>query len=96
MMTVSNDFESRRAVLICSRRVRDDANDADAWHMLGTALAALGDRVRAFTALRYALLLDDRRAHTHLALGKLLFDAARVEDALRCFDCAVTSELRGD
>jgi tetratricopeptide (TPR) repeat protein len=87
---VSNERESaRETVLTCSRRLRDDAHDADAWHTLGTALAALGDRVGAFAALRNALLLDDCRAHTHLALGNLLFDTARFEEALRCFDCAM-------
>lgn len=88
-VTVSNDLaNTRETAWICSRRLRDDPNDADAWHALGTALAALGDRVRAFAALRNALLLDDRRAHTHLALGNLLFDTARIDDALRCFESA--------
>lgn len=85
---------SRETVLICSRRLRDDADDAEAWHLLGTALAALGDRVGAFTALRNALRLDDRPARTHLALGNLLFDTARFEDALRCFENAASRESR--
>ena len=72
----------------CSRRLRCDMNDAEAWHSLGTSLAALGCRMGAFVALRNALRLDDRRALTHRALGNLLFDTDRVEDALRCFECA--------
>lgn len=92
-VTVSNDSANRReTVLICSRRLREDENDADAWHALGTALAALGDRAGAFTALRNALCLDNRRSHTHLALGNLLFDTARIEDALRCFESATARE----
>jgi len=92
-VTISNDLaKTRETARLCSRRLRDDPNDADAWHALGTALAALGDRVRAFAALRNALLLDDRRVHTHLALGNLLFDTARFEDALRCFECATVRE----
>jgi len=83
-----NQFVTVEAVLTCSRRLRQDRNDADAWHALGTALAALGHRAGAFAALRNALILDGARAHTHLALGNLLFDTARVEDALRCFECA--------
>jgi Tfp pilus assembly protein PilF len=75
-------------VLACSRRLRQDRNDADAWHALGTALAALGHHMGAFAALRNALFLDSGRAHTHLALGNLLFETARVEDALRCFEFA--------
>jgi Flp pilus assembly protein TadD len=63
-------------------------DDAEAWHALGVALAALGHRAGAVTALRNAILLNDERPQTQLALGKLLFDAARVEDALRCFECA--------
>jgi tetratricopeptide (TPR) repeat protein len=80
---------ARTVVVRCSRLLRFNANDAELWHTLGTALEALGDRGGALTALRNALLLDESRAHTHLALGKLLFDTGRLDDALRCFDCAV-------
>jgi Flp pilus assembly protein TadD len=65
-------------------------NDPDAWHALGIALAAIGDRVGAFTALRNAALLDGNRASTQLALGNLFFDTGRLDDALRCFE-AVTA-----
>jgi Flp pilus assembly protein TadD len=61
-------------------------NDPDAWHALGIALAAIGDRVGAFTALRNAALLDGNRASTQLALGNLFFDTGRLDDALRCFE----------
>jgi len=95
IVTVSNDLANTcETARICSRRLRDDALDADAWHTLGTALAALGDRLGAFLALRNALLLDDGRAHTHLAMGNLLFDTARFEDALRCFESATARESR--
>jgi tetratricopeptide (TPR) repeat protein len=76
----------------CSQLLRMNANDADAWHALGTALSSLGDRVGAFTALRNAVLLDETRAHTHLALGKLLFDTGRLDDALRCFESAAARD----
>jgi cytochrome c-type biogenesis protein CcmH/NrfG len=72
----------------CSRLLRNDADDADAWHTLGVALVALGNRAGAVTALRNAILLDGERAQTQLALGKLLFDTGRVDDALRCFERA--------
>ena len=62
------------------------ANDPDAWHALGIALAAIGDRAGAFTALRNAVLLDGSRVSTHLALGNLFFDTGRLDDALRCFE----------
>lgn len=88
--SLDDSARSHEAVLSCSRRLRDDANDAEAWHRLGTALVALGDRVGAFTALRNALLLDNQRAHTYLALGRLLFDTARFDDALRCFEWATS------
>lgn len=83
-------------VLACTRRLRHDRHDADAWHALGTALASLGHRLGAFAAHRNALLLDSRRAHTHLALGNLLFDTARVEDALRCFECVSARGSRSE
>jgi len=92
---VSQDLESARAaVRRCSRRLRFDADDADVWHALGTALAALGDRAGALTALRNAVLLDGSRASTYLALGKLLFDTGRLDEALRCFERATASGLR--
>jgi Flp pilus assembly protein TadD len=92
----SSDFaNTRETARICSWRLRVDANDVDAWHTLGTALAALGDRAGAYLALRTALLLDDRRPHTHFAMGKLLFDTVRFEEALRCFESAVARESHG-
>ncbi len=66
-----------------------EANDPDAWHALGIALAAIGDRVGAFTALRNAALLDGSHANTQLALGNLFFDTGRLDDALRCFESAM-------
>jgi Tfp pilus assembly protein PilF len=87
--SVSQELEFARAVVLrCSDLLRDDGNDVDAWHALGTALAALGYRACAFTAFRNAVMLDETRAKTHLALGKLLFDAGCLDDALHCFECA--------
>jgi len=95
IVTASNKLASSRdTARLCSRRLRVDANDPETWHALGTALAALGDRLGAFMALRNALLLDDRRAGTYLAMGNLLFDTARFEDALRCFESAKARESR--
>ncbi|HTU66566.1 MAG TPA: hypothetical protein VMF52_11495 [Steroidobacteraceae bacterium] len=61
---------------------------ARAWHEFGCALAALGQRRDACRAFRNALLLDDRRADTWLALGKLLVDVGLPERALPTFDRA--------
>ena len=69
-----------------------EANDPEAWHALGIALAATGDRAGAFTALRNAALLDASRANTQLALGNLFFDTGRLDDALRCFESAVARD----
>ncbi|HEU4781514.1 MAG TPA: tetratricopeptide repeat protein [Steroidobacteraceae bacterium] len=79
---------ARDAVTRCSSVLRINSNDADAWHVLGAALARLGDRAGAFTALRNALLLDETRPQTYLELGNLLFDTGRLDDALRCFERA--------
>ena len=68
-----------------------EANDADAWHALGVTRAARGDRAGAFSALRNALHLDGGRRDTHLALGNLLFDTGRLDEALRCFELAAAS-----
>ena len=89
MATASQEREAARdAVERCSQVLRLNADDAETWHALGAALAALGDRAGAFTALRNSALLDETRAQTHLALGELLFDTGRLDDALRCFECA--------
>ncbi|HYJ39324.1 MAG TPA: tetratricopeptide repeat protein [Steroidobacteraceae bacterium] len=69
-----------------------ESNDPDAWHALGIALAGIGDRVGAFTALRMAALLDGTRASTQLALGNLFFDTGRLDDALRCFESAAAHD----
>ncbi len=63
-----------------------DAWNADAWHELGSTLMLLGDRAGACTALQNALRLDADRAPTYRALGNLLFDGGRLEDALACFE----------
>ena len=83
-----NRLTTFETALDCSRRLHRDTNDAEAWHSLGTSLAALGCRMGAFRALRNALLLDERRAHTQRAMGNLLFDTVLVEEALRCFENA--------
>lgn len=85
-------FISRSVVISCSRLLHSDADDADAWHALGVALAALGDRRRAVAALRIAIQLDDKRAETQMALGRLLFDTFCVDDALRFFACAAVHD----
>jgi Flp pilus assembly protein TadD len=76
-----------------------ETNDPEAWHRLGIALAAAGDRAGAFTALRNAALLDGSRANTQLALGNLFFETGRFDDALRCFESVAAREThrsRGD
>lgn len=87
--TIWPEVEVARAVVArCTRLLRRDTNNPEVWHALGTALATLGDRAAAFTALRNAVMLDGNRADTHLAMGKLLFETGRLDDALRCFDFA--------
>jgi Flp pilus assembly protein TadD len=79
---------ARAAVLRFSRRLRSRGDDADAWHALGTALASLGERVRACAAFRIAVEIDGARPHTRVALGNLLFDCGQCDQALRCFEHA--------
>jgi cytochrome c-type biogenesis protein CcmH/NrfG len=69
-----------------------EADDPEAWHVLGIALEAAGNRAGAFTALRNAALLDGSRANTQLALGNLFFETGRFDDALRCFESAAARE----
>lgn len=75
----------RAAVRQHVQALRFDPEDAAAWHKLGEALANLGDRVGALTALRNASLLDGARTSTQLALGKLLFDCGQLDRALVYF-----------
>jgi Flp pilus assembly protein TadD len=79
---------ARAAVLRFSRQLRTRAHDADTWHALGAALAALGERVRACAAFRQAMEIDGARRQTQVALGNLLFDCGQWERALHCFECA--------
>ncbi|MEJ0085602.1 MAG: hypothetical protein WDO72_07970 [Pseudomonadota bacterium] len=71
--------------------LRFDPDDATSWHHLGDALAQLGDRASALTALRNALLLDGARTDTQLALGKLLFDCGQLDHALVYFARVTTT-----
>ncbi len=75
----------RAAVRQQIQALRFDPDNSDIWHRLGDALAQLGDRAGALTALRNALLLDGARTDTQLALGKLLFDCGQLDHALVCF-----------
>jgi len=75
----------RAAVRRHVQALRFDPDNAPSWHQLGDALARLGDRAGALTALRNALLLDGARTDTQLALGKLLFDCGQLDHALICF-----------
>jgi cytochrome c-type biogenesis protein CcmH/NrfG len=80
----------RAAVRQHVQALRFDSDNAHTWHRLGDALAQLGDRAGALTALRNALLLDGDRTDTQLALGKLLFDCGQLDHALVYFARATT------
>lgn len=83
---VRRDLENARAIAHrFSRLVRLSSEDAHAWHVLGTALLALGDRGAACSAFLNALRLDGSRIHSRRALGNLLFDSGQFDQALRCF-----------
>jgi Flp pilus assembly protein TadD len=77
--------EWREAVVQYSRSLEVDADFVVGWHNLGLTLARLGDPRGAFRALRNAQLLDERRAGTCLALGKLLVDTGLFDAALASF-----------
>jgi cytochrome c-type biogenesis protein CcmH/NrfG len=81
---------ARTAALRFSRRLRAERENADAWHGLGSALAALGDRAGAFAAFRNAVRLDATRVHSQRALGNLLFDSGQFDHAVRCFEYPAT------
>lgn len=84
----------RAAVRQQVQALRFDPDNSDVWHRLGDALAQLGDRSGALTALRNALLLDGTRTDTQLALGKLLFDCGQLDHALVYFAGASTAGSR--
>jgi Tfp pilus assembly protein PilF len=75
-----------RAVFIAVSSKPGVTRNADAWHELGSALVAAGDRARACVALRNALHIDPWRARTLRALGNLLFDSGQFENALEYFE----------
>jgi cytochrome c-type biogenesis protein CcmH/NrfG len=88
--TAPDEFTVRAAVRQHVQALRFDPDDAATWHRLGDALAQLGDRAGALTALRNALLLDGERTDTQLALGKLFFDCGQLDHALVYFALATT------
>lgn len=83
----------RAAVRRHAQALHLDADDARTWHDLGNALAQLGDRAGALTALRNALALDGARTDTQLALGKLLFDCGQLDSALVYFARATSTTV---
>jgi tetratricopeptide (TPR) repeat protein len=63
------------------------------WLRLAAAVAeARHDRATARTLLERALALDPEDVHTLVALGDLLVEEGRTEDAARCLDHAVARE----
>jgi cytochrome c-type biogenesis protein CcmH/NrfG len=83
---ITQDREAAQALAHrFSRVVRMRAEDAHAWHALGSALVRLGDPSGACSAFRNALRLDHTRIHSQRALGNLLFDSGQFDRALHCF-----------
>src|SRR5690349_17536470 len=64
----------------------------DAWLGRGLSRAALGDPAGAATALERAAELAPNDAEPVLALGDLLRDAGRVEEAIRAYRSAIGRE----
>jgi tetratricopeptide (TPR) repeat protein len=58
------------------------------WHALGSRLVASGDRAGALIAFRMALRLEAGRRDSERALGNLLFDCGRIDQAVGCFERA--------
>jgi cytochrome c-type biogenesis protein CcmH/NrfG len=89
MNAVARIAQDRQAAQALARRfarvVRMRAEDAHAWHALGSALVRVGDPSGACWAFRNALRLDHNHIHSHRALGNLLFDCGQFDQALRCF-----------
>ncbi|MCC7411857.1 MAG: tetratricopeptide repeat protein [Gammaproteobacteria bacterium] len=81
--------EARDVEADCSRRCREDPDDAEAWFLLGASRHRLGDIEAALAAFASATRLAPADIRARTAAGAILADAGRVPEALAQFEAAL-------
>lgn len=66
-----------------------DAQQFDAWHLLGVIAQQKGDHASAIQLFGKALSIDADQAKVHCNLGSALHASGRSEDALACYERAL-------
>lgn len=84
-----DDDNFARAEAICREILDIDAENTEAWNLLGIACCRAGRHEPGLAALRRALLLDGSRADIHMNLGNALRETGDVEHAEQCFRDAI-------
>jgi predicted O-linked N-acetylglucosamine transferase (SPINDLY family) len=80
------------AAVICHALVAARAEDAEAWHLLGVAHAALRQHPQSLAALREAARLRPDHLETQRNLGAVLAQSERFEEAIPYLEAAHRAE----
>jgi predicted O-linked N-acetylglucosamine transferase (SPINDLY family) len=84
----ARDF--KRAERLGGQAVSIDARDADAWHLIGVALAGQREHARAADAIRRAITLNPRRVQFHVNLGNAWYEQGLYAQAIESYRDALS------
>ena len=84
-----NAKQFERAQQLAGQAVSIDVRDPDAWHLLGVALAGLGNHAHAADAIARAIALNPNSAQFHANLGNAQFQQAEYAKAIGSYSRAV-------
>ena len=77
-----NAKQFERAQQLAGQAASIDVRDPDAWHLLGVALAGLGNHAHAADAIARAIALNPNSAQFHANLGNAQFQQAEYAKAI--------------
>jgi len=81
-----------QAETIYQEILRQEPDQADAWHMLGVAAAQQGQREKALSLIAHAIRLNPAPPYYHNNLGNVLHEMNRFTEALLCYEEAIRLE----
>jgi tetratricopeptide (TPR) repeat protein len=90
-LQVFGEYEA--AILYYAMAIGRDASYKEAWFNRAVALIPLGRFIEAFQCLDEVLKIDPRDPDAHRKKGDLLYDLARSDDALVCYDNMLQANL---
>jgi predicted O-linked N-acetylglucosamine transferase (SPINDLY family) len=77
--------EFRNALIFGEQAVALNTKDYDAWHLVGVALAQMGQHARGIEALQQAATLMPTHAQLHTNLGNIYYEQANLAQAIVSF-----------